>query len=69
MAGREYRLTVDGELSDRVRPAFTGLTLTRADGKTVMTGVVRDQAELHGILQRISDLGLTLLNARAVDDE
>ena len=69
MAGREYRLTVDGELSDRVRLAFTGMTLTRADGKTELVGVVRDQAELHGILQRISDLGLTLLNARAVDDD
>jgi hypothetical protein len=69
MAGREYRLTVDGELSDRVGPAFAGMTLTRAHGKTVLVGVVRDQAELHGILQRISDLGLTLLSASTVDED
>jgi hypothetical protein len=69
MAGREYRLTVDGELSDRVGPAFAGMTLTRAHGKTVLVGFVRDQAELHGILQRIFDLGLTLLSASTVDED
>ena len=35
----------------------------------MLVGVVRDQAELHGILQRISDLGLTLLSARAMDED
>ncbi len=68
MAGREYRLTVDGELSDRVRSAFVGMTLTRAEGKTVLVGRVRDQAELQGLLQRVSDLGLTLLSATVIDE-
>jgi hypothetical protein len=66
---REYRLTVEGELSDRMRPAFEGMTLTRERGNTVFTGPVRDQAELQGLLQRVSDLGLTLLSAIAVDEE
>ena len=61
------RLSVDGELSDRVGGAFAGLTLTRDGGTTVLAGRVRDQAELQGIMQRISDLGLTLLSATAVD--
>jgi len=63
-----YRLTVEGELSDRAGAAFAGMTLTRAKGRTVLVGPVRDQAELHGILQRVSDLGLTLLSATAVDE-
>jgi hypothetical protein len=66
---REYRLTVEGELSDRMRPAFEGMTLTCEHGNTVIAGLVRDQAELHGLLQRVSDLGLTLLSAIAVEDE
>ena len=45
--------------------AFEGMTLTREDGRTVLTGPVRDQAELQGFLQRVSDLGLTLLEATA----
>ena len=43
------------------------MRMARADGNTALTGNVRDQAELH-VLRRVSDLGLTLLEARAVDD-
>src|SRR5436190_2013684 len=69
MAVRTYRLTVDGELTERAVQAFDGMTLTREDGRTVLTGLVRDQAELQGHLQRVSDLGLTLLGATPVADE
>ena len=66
---REYRLTVEGELSDRVRPAFEGMTLTHEHGNTVLVGIVRDQAELQGLLQRVSELGLTLLSAVVTGEE
>lgn len=66
---REYTLTVEGELSDRAALAFQGLTLTRREGLTVLRGPVRDQAELHGLLQRIMALGLTLVSATSVGAE
>ncbi len=69
MPEKEYRLTVEGELSDRMRSAFEGMTLTRENGNTVLDGLVRDQAALQGLLQRVSDLGLTLLSAVAVEEE
>ena len=65
---RHYRLVVEGELSDSIGVAFDGMTLTREEGNTVLTGPVRDQAELQGRLQRVSDLGLTLLEATVVDE-
>jgi hypothetical protein len=65
---RTYRLIVEGELSDDLALAFPGMALTRADRRTALTGSVRDQSELHGLLHRVSDLGLTLLEARAIDD-
>ncbi len=68
MASREYRLVVKGELSDRMQLAFEGMSLTRGDGTTTLTGTIRDQAELQGVLQRITDLGLTLLDLTAIDD-
>jgi hypothetical protein len=68
MSVRTYRLIVEGELGDDVAVAFPGMALTRAAGSTALTGQVRDQAELQGLLQRTSDLGLTLLEARAIDD-
>jgi hypothetical protein len=57
VADRTYRLIVEGELSDDLARAFPGMALTRADGSTALTGTVRDQAELQGLLQRSSDLG------------
>jgi hypothetical protein len=68
MDAREWRLTVEGELSDIAGQAFTGMALTHERGNTVLVGRVRDQAELQGHLQRVSDLGLTLLNAAIVDE-
>jgi hypothetical protein len=68
VASREYRLTVEGELSDRMRPAFEGMTLSREHGNTVLVGIVRDQAELQGLLHRVSDFGLTLLSAVVIEE-
>lgn len=40
-----------------------GLLLTHdPDGATTLDGAVTDQAELHGILSRIRDLGVPLLS-------
>lgn len=38
-------------------------------GNTVLVGPLRDQAELHGLLKRVADFGLTLLSANALEDE
>jgi hypothetical protein len=68
MAVREYKLVVGGELSDDAATVFKGMKLERSQGNTVMVGRIRDQAELHGLLTRITDLGLTLLSAKSIDD-
>ncbi len=68
MPDRNYRLIVEGELSDYLEPTFCGMTLTRAQGNTELTGRLRDQAELQGLLQRVSALGLTLLEVTTIDD-
>lgn len=68
MLAREYCLVVEGELGDRVADAFEGMTVRHESGQTILVGPVRDQAELQGMLQRVSNLGLTLLSASAVDE-
>jgi hypothetical protein len=57
-----YRIVIRGELSARYGPAFEGMTLTTGDGQTAITGPVIDQAHLHGLLNRIGDLGLELVS-------
>jgi hypothetical protein len=68
MAAREYQVVVDGELSDEAAPAFKGMRLERREGNTILVGRIRDQAELQGLLTRISELGLTLLSAKSIDE-
>ncbi|CAN5290045.1 hypothetical protein BH11ACT1_BH11ACT1_02310 [soil metagenome] len=63
-----YRLRVAGHLDQHWSPWFSGLTLHRDDdGTTSLAGVVADQAELHGLLSKIRDLGVTLISVVAID--
>lgn len=58
-----YEIRVDGRLSARWASWFDGLTLANEDdGTTVLSGPVVDQAALYGLLQKLRDLGLTLLS-------
>jgi hypothetical protein len=57
-----YRIVVRGELSRRYVPAFEGMTLATGDGQTAIVGPVIDQAHLHGLLNRVGDLGLELIS-------
>jgi hypothetical protein len=45
------------------------MTLRREEGTTVLEGAVRDQAELEGLLRRVSDFGLTLLSANVIGEQ
>ena len=63
-----YQLRVDGHLGDHWSSWFDQLTVTRdSDGTTSLSGLVCDQAQLHGLLTRIRDLGLTLISLQVID--
>jgi hypothetical protein len=56
-----YEICVDGHLGRRWASWFDGMALTHEDdGTTVITGPVVDQAALHGLLQKLRDLGIEL---------
>jgi hypothetical protein len=58
-----YEICIKGHLSTRWAGRFDGMTLTaRDDGTTVIEGPIVDQAALHGLLNRLGDLGLPLLS-------
>ncbi len=57
-----YQIRVKGHLSADWSAWFDGMTIAQdADGATLITGLVADQAALHGLLRKVRDLGLTLL--------
>jgi len=65
---RTYQLRVGEHLDDRWATWFDGFALASyADGTCTLTGEVADQAQLHGILARLRDLGVTLVSLRALD--
>ena len=60
-------IRVAGHLDDRWSHRLGGLALVRNDdGTTTLSGPVADQAQLHGVLTGIRDLGATLLELRTV---
>lgn len=62
-----YAIRVDGHLDPRWAAWFDGMTLsTEGDGTTVIHGPVPDQAALHGLLQRIRDLGVRLVSVAPI---
>jgi hypothetical protein len=67
--GATYRLVVRGELDDRFTYLFNGLTMEGTQGTTVLTGPVIDQAQLHGFIERIEELGLELLSVEQLKED
>ena len=67
--GTLYRIVVRRELSDRYAVAFEGMKMETKDGETILTGEVKDQPHLYGILDRISGLGLELLSVQALPED
>jgi len=64
---KNYQIQVKGHLDDRWLRQFEELTiLLHPEGVTVISGEM-DQAALHGILNRIFDLGLILISVQRID--
>jgi len=64
-----YRIVVRGELSDRYAADFEGMQMQPKDGDTILTGEVKDQPHLFGILNRLKGLGLELLSVQALSED
>lgn len=58
----QYELVIRGEVGDRFGVLFEGMRLERDRGFTTITGAVRDQAQLHGLIERVQELGLELVS-------
>ena len=65
-----YEIRLEGRLDARWEAWFDGLSLTHAsDGTTLIQGEIADQAALHGLLQKVRDLGLPLVSVTHLDPD
>jgi hypothetical protein len=68
MAASKYEFRIRGRLSDTILARFEMLESDAGRVETVLHGRVRDQAELHGIIERVQALGLELMEVRRLPD-
>ena len=63
-----YQIRLKGHLDSEWTDWFEGLTITlAANGDTLLSGLVVDQAALHGLLKKVRDLGLPLISVSPVE--
>jgi hypothetical protein len=66
--GDTYEIRLAGRLSEAVASSFDGMSATERPAETILLGTVEDQACLYGLLDRVGELGLTLLEVRRLSD-
>jgi hypothetical protein len=65
-----YHIKVKGLLDRKWSDWFDGFDIRyEVDDETLLVGMVRDQAALHGLLTKIRDLGLPLLTVQWIEGE
>ena len=62
-----YELTIKGQPGELLRAAFDDVVVSSAPGVTILSAEL-DQPALYGLLARIEDLGLELLDMRLISD-
>ena len=69
-----YRIWIRGRLKEDWSDWFDGMTIEFVLGSdekpiTTLTGVIIDQSALYGVLNKVRDLGLTLLAVERIDPD
>jgi hypothetical protein len=65
-----YQIRVKGQFDESWSDWLGGLTITpQPDGTTLLCGSIVDQAALHGILDRLYGLNLSILSVVQIGNE
>jgi hypothetical protein len=64
----QYRIRIKDHVNINWSEWFENLTIEHRDtGETIISGDLPDQTALHGVLMKIRDLGLTLVEVKCTD--
>jgi len=56
------RIVIKGHLDQEWKNRFEGMKISHEAGSTILSGDLKDDSHLHGILEIIRDLNLTLIS-------
>lgn len=62
-----YRVVIRGRLGEHLAGVFDQLEVDPRPGQTSLTANFADQAQLHGLLEQLRDLGIQLISVNPVD--
>jgi hypothetical protein len=63
----KIRIVIKGELDKRWKDHFNGMKISYEAGSTILSGNLKDDSHLHGILEIIRDLNLTLISVNPAE--
>jgi hypothetical protein len=70
MANHQFQIRIKGHLDDHWSDWLGGLTFVRQpDGTTTLSGEIVDRAALYGVLNKLQDMGLTLISVNEVEQD
>jgi hypothetical protein len=61
------KIIIQGHLDKEWMDWFEGMAISYAGNNTMLTGNIKDEAHLHGILNQIRDLNLKLISVNSVE--
>jgi hypothetical protein len=64
-----YQIRLKGSLDSTWSDWFDGFSISQQNGETLLEGSVSDQAALHGILAKVNELRLTIIEVCRVSKE
>jgi hypothetical protein len=63
----QYQITIQGHLHPRWSEWFENMTIAQlTDGTTTLSGPLSDRAAVYGLINKLRDMGLTLLSVEAL---
>jgi len=61
---KQIKIEIEGHVDKKWAEWFEEMKINYYEGTTVLTGNLPDQSALHGLLNKIRDLNLTLISVK-----
>jgi len=63
------KISIQGHLDKKWKNRFEGMKISYEGDNTILTGNLKDEAHMHGVLNIIRDLNLKLVSVNPAEDE